>query len=491
MQQVEPQGATFLYIESDERYAHGTFIWLYEPGEASGAQINRESLIRHVKSRLEITHVLYQRLARVPWDLDYPYWVDAESFDLNDHVHESKLPKPGSWQQFCQVVAEVHSVPLDLEKPLWEMHLIRGLDVDWLPKGAFAILTKAHHVAIDGATGMAIIRGLHDLQPFSIADEVDAQQSFTSERAPGFLGMLGAAAVNNLSYSIKSVKAAAGLVGRLPRILTSVRLATLFSGDGAPHTPFNQDVSAVRRVGLRFFELQDITKIRYAVPGATVNDVFLTICAGALRRFLESHGELPENSMVAGCPINVRTDDESESGGNRISAMTTLIHTNIADPLERLKAIQRSTTRSKTVVDAIGAREMLELNNNLPSALQSISFAVAQNLPDLIDLRQMFNCPISNLPGPQEPLYLGRAKMLQIGCAMPVMNGFGLFIGICTYDGKLCFTISSADNIIPEPEQLMRQFDHAVAELRRAAGLVKPTIRTGKRHKKKKRVASN
>ena len=463
--QVEPQDATFLYIDRENRHTHVSVIWIYGPVEAAGGGISRLDIQHHLQSRLHINKVFYQKLVRVPLDLDYPYWVDDEHIEFSHHVREVSLPAPGDWARLMQAAAEIHSRALDLDKPLWEVHLIRGLRIDWLPEGAFALLAKFHHVALDGETGITILKGLHDLTPGPISAPDAEPSRGPATKAPGTVRMLAAAALNHLNFSIKGTQALAALATRLPKILSTVRLQSLLKGSEAPDTLFNKDVSIERVVDCRFFDFSEIKQIQYAVPGATVNDVVLAICGGALRRFLESRGELPDTSMVTVCPINVRTPAEAESGGNRIAMMTTRIHTDIADPLERLKAIHRSTKRAKATIEAVGAREIQELNNSLPSVLQTLAIAAVGRLPDM---PRPFNTSISNLPGPRESLYLGGAKLLHIGAGMPIGDGYGLFIGICTYAGQISFNVTSAVNILPQPQQLMVQFEHAVAELKKA-----------------------
>ena len=219
----------------------------------------------------------------------------------------------------------------------------------------------------------------------------------------------------------------------------------------------------------RLFRVSDIKQIRRAVPGATFNDVVLTLCAGGLRRFLQSKNDLPVESLIAGCPINVRTEDESAIGGNRISAMIAAIHTEIADPIERLTAVTRSTRKSKAMVRALGPRRLMEINENIPAPALFIANKVMGLLPGGSSDRRFFNCPISNLPGPQKPLYLASAKLLNITCAMPVMDGYGLFLGALTYDGSLSIAMTSSEATLPHPEELGDCMVEAFVKLKRAS----------------------
>ena len=483
--QVQPQDATFLYLEGENCHTHVLMAWIYEPVSGPDSAPSIEDIRRHVASRLHVSHMLTQKLVRVPLDVDYPWWVDEDRLDLDYHVRESEAPAPGDWAAFRKVVSAIHSEPLDLKKPLWEIHVVRGLNFNALKKGAFAVVIKLHHVAVDGETGMAIIRGFHDLDPTPIPPESKQAAPTTlkhhGRKAPNSLQMVAAAVLNNLNYSIKGLGALAELASRLPNLLSRVRLQDMLNGKQAPDCLFHQDVSRERVVDSRFFDLERFKNIRPAVPGATINDVLLAVCGGALRRFLESKDDLPEDSLVVVCPINVRTRDEADQGGNRIAMMTTAIHSNIADPLERLQAVYASTQQSKSVIESIGAREIQELNNSLPSVLQSLAIAAVNHVPGMPKMPRKFNCSISNVPGPREPLYLGEARMVNMAVGMPVANGYGLFIGFCTYNGQVTLNVTSAWNILPEPDQLMVQFEHALAELEKAAGVGQKSPQSRKR----------
>lgn len=479
MRQVEPQDATFLYVEGENRYAHGSLIWIYDATSAPQGLLRLDDLRRHVESRLHITPFLYQRLQRVPLDLDYPYWVNDDALDLDAHLHERHIATPGDWASLWKTVADIHAVPLSLDRPPWEMHLLHGLKLEGLPRRCFALQLKLHHVALDGASGMALVRGLHDFEATALPAQAGASgvaigdtagdahgAAKRNDRAPDTLGMLTAAARNNFSYGIKGVKSFGALARRLPGVLTHLRLQSLRKSEAVPQTPFNRKISTGRSFGCAFGDLEDIRRIRHAVPGATINDVALTVCGGALRRYLEEEGALPEQSMVAVCPVNVRTADESAAGGNRVTMMTARIHTDIADPLARLKAVHQSTRHSKNVVEAIGAREIMNLNASLSSTLQKALVKTFEWLPNP---PRPFNLSISNLFGPKQTLYLCGARLLRISGALAVGNGYGLFITLCSYDRTVSFSLTSTPNILPDPEVLAAHFRAELSDLTAAA----------------------
>jgi len=462
IRKTEPADAAFLYMEDEKTHAHGTFIFLYEPDPDGNGKVSFDDIHRHIESKLDVSEVFKQKLARVPLDLDFPYWVADEEFDLENHVSRVTLPKPGGRQELFAEMSRIHSMPMDLDRPVWELHVIEGMgDIDGLPKGVFALLVKFHHVAMDGATSMSIIGDFHDAEPGGNAPGTSLKTVSQPANMPSLPVSLVSAGISAAQHTVKGLQAAGGLLKRLPNILSVIRLSSLFDGSDVPETMFNQPVSSEKVVDSRFFNLEEIKQIRQAVPGATVNDVLLAICGGGLRRLLESKDELPDSSMVVACPINVRTEDETDSGGNRITTMFASVHTEIADPIERLHAVCRTSTKAKRTIEAMGARNLMELGNSLPSPVLALAATALDKVSGKIKTPTLFNCPVSNLPGPHKPLYLAGARLLHIGCGMPVMDGFGLFIGICTAENSLSFTVSSAKNILPEPSQLTMHIEHA------------------------------
>jgi len=471
MRQITPADATFYYVEGDNTYAHGTFTWFYDGALPDGGQFDFKDLVRHLQARLHVSNILTQKLVPVPLHLDYPYWVDDPDFDFDYHVRHIKLKKPGNWAQFQDELSAIHSVPLSMDRPMWEIHCVTGLDdVDWLPKGAFALIAKFHHVAIDGATGMSIISGLHDTAPTITSRDEQPRSTDVGDEEPGLGHMLLRAAVNNIRQPLNLVKLAGGLIRDLPKVLPHVRLSDVPDLGKAPDTPFNRSVSDTRVFDTRFFPLDDIKQMRRSVSGATFNDVVLTLCAGGLRKYLESVDGLPDETLIAGCPINVRSEEEADSGGNRIAAMISKIHTDIADPKERLRAITRSTKKAKATVAALGARRLMEISDSIPAPTLFTVTRLRELLPSGSGDRRVFNCPVSNLPGPQVPLYLDGARLLHVSCAMPVMDGHGLFLGALTYDGSLCIAITSTDNILPNPDELGEAMAASFAEMQEALG---------------------
>jgi WS/DGAT/MGAT family acyltransferase len=422
-----------------------------------------------MRSRLHVSPVFTQKIHRLPLDFDYPYWVEDDSFELLYHVREQTSPDPGDWEGFCDQVAEFHSQPLDREHPLWEMTLFPQLiDMPGLPANCFAILGKFHHVAIDGATGVEIIRRIHDSEDGE--DSEPLPRAGTAAVKPGLGGSLYRAAIRNLDALDKARKlvsskfAASDQPVQEPASAEEEEIVNPDAGSGVPQTLFNRAVGAQKAWDSRTFEFEHIKKMRKLVPGATINDVLLAISAGGLRRYLEQQNGLPEKSMKAGCPINIRTEEEAQAGGNMISAMIVSLHTNIEDPIERLEAIRDSSRAAKASAEKRGSRKVLDLTAIIPAQTQALLGHMVGKISGMINRAVMFNCPVSNLPGPQQPLALLGGTLHTMGVATPVMSGFGLFIGLCTCAGKLSISMSSAANIMPRIQDLGDCMEQSFAE---------------------------
>ena len=484
MQQLSPMDAAFLYLENESTHAHGTFVWIYDADGCEPRDISRRTLIEHMRPRVHLSPVFTRKIHRLPLDFDYPYWVDDEGFELLYHVREQSMPEKGDWNDFCRVVADVHSQPLSHDHPLWEMTLVKGLQgLEGLPENCFAILGKFHHVAIDGATGMHIIAQIHD-QPDGA---IDTPSPYTRPaRPPGLRESLFRAAVRNVAALDKGLDLIGARPSRPGDDEESTPEPAPIEGpeepSGIPQTLFNQGICNTAAWDSRSFNLAGIKAMRKAVPGATVNDVLLTIVAGGLRQYLENCEQLPGAPMKAGCPVNIRTESEAAAGGNMISAMIVNLHTDIVDPLERLAAITESSTAAKARAGQRGSRKVLDVVSIVPAQAQALVGHAVGAVARKLNRAMQFNCSVSNLPGPQQEMGMLGGKLCRIGAAMPVMNGFGLFVGLTTCAGQLTISMSSSANILPEPAELGDCMEHSYADLKRAT---KPKAPRRKRTRKK------
>ncbi|NCF61963.1 MAG: wax ester/triacylglycerol synthase family O-acyltransferase [Gammaproteobacteria bacterium] len=466
MQQLSAQDAQFLYIETGNNLTHVMGVNIYDPATAPGGKVRFKDIIEHVEGRLDTSPVFKRRLMRLPYDLDYPYWVEDEYFDIEHHMFHSRLPNPGDWRQFCIHLSRHFSRPMDMNRPLWDMYVIEGLGrIKGFPKGSYAIATRVHHAAIDGASAMHFFSAVSDKDAKGTPAIKIAKKAKSPGGAPSTVTVLNRAVVSNIQ---SPVKMASTLLRFSPAIYDSIK-KTLRSDAGkstrVPKTRFNQAVSPHKMFDATRFSLDEMKQIKASVEGATINDVVIAICSGALRRYLDFHGELPADPLVAIAPVNARSSgSEAEMPGNKISAMSVALPTGIEDPLERLQAIRDTTRQTKAAKSGISARLMTDLTKHAPAATLA---GVARIIASGRFTSSLCNLFISNVPGPQQALYMNGAKLLHSYGLAPLADGMGLFIATPSYNGEMTFNIISAREMLPDigffRECLDASFDELLA----------------------------
>ena len=451
MKQLSEQDAAFIYSDNAHANSNVTLLHIYDQSTAPGGIVRFKHIRAHVESRLNQLPVFREKVLRVPLDLDYPYWVEDESFDINYHVRHIALPKPGDWRQFCIQVSRIHARALDLQRPLWEMYVIEGLDsfLD-LPQGSFAVLVKVHHAAIDVAQGNQITTLLHDLSPHAQPPAPAAPWFPTA--APGNAGLLARAWFNMVTFPLRMAQP-------VVRNWTTLKsAAATLAGDlmgrthDFPMTRFNTEVSPQRVFDTRRFPLADFKAMRQLAKGATVNDVVLAVCAGGLRRYLEQQGELPDDSLVVATPVGVRSEPGG-SGTAQFAWVRLPIGTNLADPVERLAAIRDASASSDIMTKAVGAQELQALAQQAPAAAVAVTSkllrSAASQLGNWVPLA---NCAITNVPGPGAPLYLHGARLTYVSAIMPVSDGMGLVYSVTSYNGLMVISFTACAEQMPDPD---------------------------------------
>ena len=458
MKQISGLDNMFFRIEDETNHMHICGINIYDQSTAEGKKVRFKQILRHIHDRLHTSTIFRRKLVKVPFDLDNPYWIEYKNFDLEYHVRHMALPKPGDWRQLCIAMSRIHSRPLDLTKPLWEMYVIEGLDnIDWLPKDSYAMVIKVHHAAIDGITGRELTASLHDLtvEP----SEAVRDYSWVPEDVPGPVSLLTRAAMNHVLNPIRLGGKMVSLVPKLGimlgKTLQQKRVLEKPKNE-APITRFNRSVSPHRVFEGRMFPLKDIINIKRNVSGATVNDVVLTICGGALRQYLERKNELPAQSLRAVTPISVRSAKELKSGGNQIGLLFPSLCTDEQNPVKRLEKIRQSTSNVKEKFNAVGGRDLTDITQYIPASTLALATKLFKTFAfEKTDLLKRFgNCTITNIPGPTMPLYMNSARMVLANGIGPAFDGNGLFFLVSSYDGKMFITFTSCRNMLPDPEFL-------------------------------------
>lgn len=451
MRQLGESDAAFIYSDTEHTNSNVSLLHIYDQTTAPQGVVRFKQILNHVEARLNQLPIFRQKILRVPMDLDYPYWVEDENFDIEYHVRHIALPKPGDWRQFCIQASRIHARPLDLQRPLWEMYVIEGLDsfLD-LPPGSFAVLLKVHHAAVDVAHDTEITSLLHDITPTPPPDP--PAPPWFPQAPPGKLALMWRACFHAASFPLRmagSVSQGLGLVA-----MTAKALADEFwhRPNDFPLTRFNTVVSAHRVFDTRRFAMEDFKRIGKLVGDATVNDVVLAVCAGGLRRYLELQGELPEDSMLAAAPITVQQGADA-SGADNFSWVRVSLRTDLVDPLLRLQAIRTTTSSSDVRTKAMSARELTDLASNAPAlAIAATSKMMRAASARLGDWTPLANCSITNLPGPAVPLYLQGARLTYLSAIMPIADGMGLVFSVTSYNDMLVISFTACYEQLPDPE---------------------------------------
>jgi WS/DGAT/MGAT family acyltransferase len=490
MRQLRGEDARFVYAETGHANSNITLLSIYDPSTAPEGRVRFKGLLKHIESRLHLSPIFRQKLLRVPLELDYPYWIEDEGFDLEYHVRHIALPKPGDWRQFCIQASRIHARPLDLSKPLWEIYLVEGLDAFLdLPKDSFGILAKVHHAAIDVRGGAEITTLLHDTT--QVPPPPEPPEPWFPESPPGSISLLARAAFHNI---VQPLMFAAPLTRALRHVTPAVlgALGDLWlHPERMPITRFNSEVSPHRVFESRRFQIDEFKRIRELVPGATINDAVLAVCGGALRRYLMSHDELPGPSLVSVAPVSIRNTD-GDGGSHGLSLMRVPLGTELEDPVRRLRSIQRHTAADEDIEQAVSAKELTDVTKHAPAATLALSARLlAGSSLGLGQSAPLASCTITNVPGPAIPLYLDGARMTYFSAIMPISDGMGLVFSVTSYDGKIFISPTSCREQIPDPEHFAQCIRDSFQEYLALAKRRKPRSPRSKKAARRKSAAKN
>lgn len=463
MHQLSGLDATFLYLESPQAPMHVGGIYIF--GDSSGTDYPDFQAFRaHVAARLDVARTFRQRLVRVPLNLDHPYWIEDPDFDLDAHLSYQALAQPGNWETLMMLAEQFFRRPLDRERPLWEMTFVEGLDSLEEGMGAsIALIVKVHHAAVDGFSGEEMIWALLDPKP--APSEHHKAKPWQPAPRPSRLELLTRTVVRTLEQPLTLAKLAGQMAASTVRlvketILHHVPLPVLPLT--APTTRFNGLVTSNRTLRAVVLPLHKIQAIRKMTEGATVNDVVLAICAGALRCYLDVQRELPEKPLIAAVPISIRSPDNWQDMGNRVISMLVSLATDERDPRKRFQLIHDSALRSKGDFQALGLDRISDL---IPSTLTPLIGRIYTGLGVARWLRPVFNLFITNVPGPRQPLYLGNARLLyHLGMA-PIFDGLGLILVATSYLDTLVISATSCQEIIPDLDAFIHHLQESFAEL--------------------------
>ncbi|QXC62919.1 wax ester/triacylglycerol synthase family O-acyltransferase [Aquihabitans sp. G128] len=464
MERLTGLDAAFLYLENPTNHMHVAMTMVLDPSSVPGGY-SFENIKDFIGGRIHLVPPFRRRLVEVPLNLAHPVWVEDPDFDLDFHIRRIGCPAPGGRRELGEMAGQIASTPLDRSRPLWELWVIEGLKQDRI-----GVVTKVHHSAIDGSSGAELMVHLFDLEPE--AADPPAPEEREPESIPTDLELLGHAAASRFRKTVALPKLIGQTVGAVNRVVQGRRDPDKAVGAaplGAPNTSWCGPLSPLRNVGFARVPLADVRALKTAFE-CTVNDVVLGLCAGTLRSYMLDRDELPDEPLVAACPVSVRQEGEA-AGGNKVSAMFTTLDTQLADPTERIRAIQACTVGAKEEHKAVGA-DMLQ---NWAEYAAPNTFNLASRLYASWGLagshRPIHNVIISNVPGPPFPLYYAGAEMVAAYPMGPVMEGVGLNITVFSYRDSVDFGFMVDRELVPDVWNMADRVNEALLELQVAAGL--------------------
>ncbi len=461
---------SFLALESRSTHMHVAGIAVFDAAPLSSSEggIDRDAIRRLVESKLHMIPRYRQRLARVPIE-KHPVWVDDEHFNIEYHVRHYSLPRPGSFDQLRALVGIIMSQQLDRAKPLWEFNIVEGLEGD-----RFAIISKIHHCMIDGIAGVDLMAVLLNLAPSS---EIDDPVPFVARREPSGNELLVRETARRTGKALAAMRSVRQLTDDASQLVRDgahrARAAgySLASGwlTSASDTPLNGKVGPNRLFGTLETPLADIKEIKNAA-GGSVNDVVLATVAGAVRRFLTEDRDYDVAGLDfrAMAPVSVRSQDQRGSLGNQVAMWLVSLPVTEPDPIRRLEAVRMATERLKETNQALGAATLVRLSAGAPATLVSMASRLATGV-------RPFNMTVTNVPGPQFPLYLLESQMLESYALVPLWQAHGVGVALFSYAGSVYWGFNADYDIVPDVDLFAEAVREAFDELHEAAKKVKPT----------------
>jgi diacylglycerol O-acyltransferase / wax synthase len=476
--------ASFLHMENGGAHMHVAGLMLFD-----GEPPPYERLLEMTESRLHVVPRYRQKLAFVPFGQGRPRWVDDPHLNLRYHIRRTSLPRPGTEAQLRSLAGRVFSQPLDRDKPLWEMWLVEGVE-DGPDGPRFAMLSKTHHALVDGISGVDIVSVLFDATP-DPPEPPDRPPRWMPRPEPSQAQLLSEALLERATVPAEAARSLRALF-RAPRNVVRGAGESLV-GVGAmawaglrppPRSPYNTAIGPHRRYAWVRASLDDIKSIKNSL-GGTVNDVVLASVAGALGRHMTRRGaKLPE-TLRALVPVSVRSDDERGALGNRVAAMMAPLPVGEKDPRQRLAVIAAAMQGIKRSGQAVGAQVLTELSGFAPPTL------MAQG-SRLVSTERFFNLVVTNVPGPQFPLYLMGRELREINPMVPLAKGQALGIAIMSYNGRMNFGLLGDWDAMGDLDAFAADLEASLEELASAAGVPRsaPAPETPHPRRERKHVAT-
>jgi diacylglycerol O-acyltransferase len=468
MDHLSGMDASFLHLETPESPMHVGSLQLIDlpPGYEGDFA---EDAKKYLSGRLHLASVFVRKLAMMPFDLANPVWVDDDDLDLDHHIHHVIMPRPGTLAQLERLVGRLHSSLLDRSRPLWEMHIIEGLQT-----GQVALYSKMHHAAIDGQAGVAVAKALFDISETPAPVKTPRVTRRPDSSQLGMAELATAALSNAVQQYVKLIQSIPATAKAITNVLMPVSESTGQRAfelpkalRTAPRTPLNVSITNQRSFAARSVPLAEVKQMSKATD-TSLNDIVLAICAGALRRYLADYGCKPAKPLIAGVPVSLRSEGNTDLN-NQVSVMLVSLATDIADPLERLAAIHESSSEGKKLTGNVKAAIPTDFPSlGVPSLMSGLASLYGRS--GLADkLPPAANVAISNVPGPSFALYFAGAK---VAAYFPVSipgHGLALNMTVQSYNGALEFGLTACRRAVPDVADLG---DYVVAEHKKLFGLI-------------------
>jgi WS/DGAT/MGAT family acyltransferase len=457
MDRLTATDASFLTNESDTSHMHVGGILIFE-----GPPPRYVDLVEHVRGRLSKVPRFRQRLVVPPMEAGRPLWADDVNFNLTYHVRHTALPEPGGEEQLRRLAGRVFSQQLDRSKPLWEMWLVQGLDRD-----RFALLTKTHHAMVDGISGVDIGTVLFDLEP--VPNPRPAVDDWEPQPAPSSAHLVARGAADAAATPVRFAEQAVEAVRhpekaarRVAEALEGVGEVLGALADPAPDVPLNQPIGPHRRFLMVHSELETFKRIKN-VFGGTVNDVVLAVVTGALRRWLHGRGVRTEGlELRALVPVSVRAEDERGNLGNKLALMRGPLPVYLEDPVRRLRVVSEQMEGLKRSKQALGAEMIARFNDFAPPTL--LAQASRLNFST-----RLFNVIVTNVPGPQFPLYVVGRQLEEVFPVAFLPENHALAVAIISYNGRVSFGLLADYDAMEDVDVIGAGVEESLAELEEAA----------------------